>query len=640
MRKRLLLMIVIVLSVAINAKESYDFEKLKKEYSKYNAVITEKEEVFVFDIVDDSLNVTQTVKREMLILNEYSKEFTNDLISFSSFCQLVDKDAYTMVPNGNKYQKVTVDNFKETHNTDGSVFYDDSKLVQFSFPSLKEGALTSLEYKFVYNDAHFLRSAYFQSYIPVIKSKVVLKINRDIDVGYFLRNTDGFNLITKEYSKGKYNYIELEVNKIDRFEYYGGKYFSIRQFSPHIMAYIKEVNLNGKKEKYFGTVDDLYGYMHQYIVDANTDESNELRQLVEKLTKGLSDDDKARQIYYWVQNNIKYIAYEDGYDGFRPMKAVDVFKKRFGDCKGMSSLIRKMLLLSGLEGKFVWVGTRHLPYKYTETPLTSVDNHMIAGYQKGDSVIVMDGTFKYLDYGIVPYHIQGKQILVEQDEKNYKIVEMPVSPAEYSVIKDSVNITLENDTIKGKAKRIHTGFNKVELAYAMDGVKADKYDKSFSRLFNKGNNKFNVDDYKVYNLFEHDKPAKIDYEFKLQDYCKHFEDEIYVNLHLEKPYMEMVIDTSNIYGPIQNDFYCTEKYISAFEIPEGYEVSYVPEDSHFNSDLCSFNITYEKQDNKVIMSNTIRFNFFYLIGDDLNTWNEMVNKLRKQYRSTLVLKKI
>ncbi|MBS2099824.1 transglutaminase domain-containing protein [Carboxylicivirga linearis] len=640
MRKLLAAIGLVIPFLSICAKEQFNLDELKKEYSKYNAVITSKEEVYVFDIVDDTLNVSQTVKRKVMILNEFSKAFTNDLISHSSFCRLEEKEAYTLVPNGKKYQKVSVDNFQESHNRDGSVFYDDSKIVQFSYPSLQEGAVTSLEYKFVYNDPHFIRSAFLQSYIPIIKSKVLIKYHRAIDLGYFLQNTEQLNLDVKTYSKGKYNYIEFEADKVDRFKYFGGNYYSIRHFSPHLMIYLKEVNLDGQKEKYFGSVDDLYHYMVQYIEEANADDSDDLTQLVQQLTKGLSEDEKVKQIYYWVQKNIKYIAYEDGYDGFRPMKAVDVYKKRFGDCKGMSSLIRKMMLIAGVDGHFTWVGTRHLPYKYTETPLPSVDNHMIAAYLKGNSVIVLDGTFKYLDFGIVPYHIQGKEILVEMGSSNYQIHQMPVSPAQYSIVKDSVVISLDNDTVKGKATRIQTGFNKLELAHAMDGVKTDKYDKSFTRLFNKGNNKFNVTDYHVHNLFQHDQPAVVDYEFTLQDYYKHFEDEIYVNLNLDKSYMDMEVDTSSITGPIENDFYCIENYITVFEIPDGYEVTYIPENGEYSSDKFGFSINYQKDGDKVVMNNNIQFDFFYLIGDDLLEWNKMVAQLRKHYRSTIVLKKI
>jgi len=640
MRKILITYLIVITATVSWGKASDDFEKIRKEYSRYNAVVTERQEFYLFDLVDDSVNVTQTVSLKTLMLNEFSKEFTNDQIVYDSFSKLIEKEAYTLVPNGNKYSKVMVENFQESSDMDASIFYDDSRKLKFAYPSLQQGAVAALNYKLSYVDPHFIRSAFFQSYIPVINDKVILKIHENIDVGYQLRNADQANIEVKSYQKGKYKYIEFEVANVDRFKYHPGEYYSLRTFCPHVIIYVKEARLATETKQYYGDVDDLYRFSHQYVTEANMDDNEELSALVSELTKGLSDEEKARQIYYWVQKNIKYIAYTDGYDGFRPMKAVDVFKKRFGDCKGMSSLIRKMMLLSGLDAKFTWVGTRHIPYSYTQVPLPITDNHMIVSYLVNDSVIVLDGTFKYLDYGIVPYHIQGKEIMIGINDDKYLIHKLSVTPSEYSQLKDSVCISLDQDLVIGKAKRIQTGFNKVEIAHAMDGVKPDDYSKRFSRIFEKGNNKFIVDSFQVRNLFEYDQPAEIDYGFKLQDYCKHFGDEVYINLNLDKSYQNLVADTSNIISPIENDFYCLEKYITVFEVPEGYQVDFIPEGGKYQSKDFGFNIQYKQEGNRIIMQNVIRFEFFVLLEDQLADWNKMISELNKQYRSTVVLKKI
>ena len=98
----------------------------------------------------------------------------------------------------------------------------------------------------------------------------------------------------------------------------------------------------------------------------------------------------------------------------------------------MSSLIQTMMNIAGIPTYLTWVGTRHIPYKYDELPLPSVDNHMIATQIINDSMIILDGTFKYLNYGVYPYHIQGKQILIGKGPDDFEIRDVPVSPASYS----------------------------------------------------------------------------------------------------------------------------------------------------------------------------------------------------------------
>ncbi|MCK7531632.1 MAG: hypothetical protein MZV63_11660 [Marinilabiliales bacterium] len=102
------------------------------------------------------------------------------------------------------------------------------------------------------------------------------------------------------------------------------------------------------------------------------------------------------------------MAYSEGYRGFVPASATEVFISRFGDCKGKSSLIKKMMDIAGLRSYFAWVGTRELPYTYEELPLPSADNHMVVAYPSGDSVFIVDGTFRFIDFGMYPFSIQGK----------------------------------------------------------------------------------------------------------------------------------------------------------------------------------------------------------------------------------------
>ncbi len=48
-------------------------------------------------------------------------------------------------------------------------------------------------------------------------------------------------------------------------------------------------------------------------------EPEKLKATLSKITAGITNDqDKIKAIYYWVQDKIRYIAYEDGYSGLYP----------------------------------------------------------------------------------------------------------------------------------------------------------------------------------------------------------------------------------------------------------------------------------------------------------------------------------
>ena len=65
-------------------------------------------------------------------------------------------------------------------------------------------------------------------------------------------------------------------------------------------------------------------------------------------------------MFYWVQDNIRYIAFENGIMGFKPDAAQNVLNKKYGDCKGKANLLKEMLKLAGYDARLTWIGTSDL----------------------------------------------------------------------------------------------------------------------------------------------------------------------------------------------------------------------------------------------------------------------------------------
>lgn len=621
------------------AQNAVDIETMKQRYSKYNAVITKQASDYVFDIVKDTIQVKEMNTQEVLILNDRSKAFTNDYIYYGSFSRVEDIEASTRIPGVKGYEKIPVKLFSETHNRDGQIFYDDSKTISFAYPSITAGAITSLSYTVVYLDHRLLNKGFFQSYLPIASSKITARVHKDIKLGYIMVNAEAARINYSSYSKGNYTYHVWEATDIEPYRYQNTSYFNILHYSPHISLYVSEAKTGGRTNRYYSTVDDLYKYYYGLIAGSDPPVSDDLKALVEKITSGLGDEEKARAIFYWVQDNIKYVAYSEGYLGFIPVPPSEVFAKRFGDCKGMTSLIKEMMDLAGLKTSMAWVGTRSIPYTYSQMPLPSVDNHMVAAYLRGDSVIILDGTFNYLDFGWYPYHIQGKEVLISLDEDSYRIFHVPVTPSSESEEYDSVSVTLSDQVLTGSGRRVHSGFNKVELATAMDGVKLSDYNKKFTTLFAKGNNKFRVDTSRVINLFEHDRQGEVFYEFTLEDYARVLNNEIYINLNLDKAFQNLRIDTTRLYSPVINDFCHTRKSITAFQIPEGYDVIYMPENDTFTIDDVSISFRYSREGNSIILVKEMKLDFLIVNDNRIAEWNSMIDRLNKNYRLSLVLRK-
>ncbi|MBC8644862.1 transglutaminase domain-containing protein [Flavobacterium lindanitolerans] len=157
---------------------------------------------------------------------------------------------------------------------------------------------------------------------------------------------------------------------------------------------MKDYTIDKNTTKVLDNTEELYNYYKSFIKNLNKTDDTELKELSVELTEGLSSDtEKIKKIFYWVKDNIKYIAFENGYEGFIPREASTVFKRKFGDCKDMSSIITSMANYAGIKNVTVsWIGTREIPYSYEQLPTPSVDNHMIAVYNDNGNYIFLDAT--------------------------------------------------------------------------------------------------------------------------------------------------------------------------------------------------------------------------------------------------------
>ena len=86
---------------------------------------------------------------------------------------------------------------------------------------------------------------------------------------------------------------------------------------PHILVIAKSFEQKNKKTPLFGSAEDLYRWYSSLVRDMK-DDTSVLNDKVAELTKDAkTDQEKVEAIYYWVQDNVRYIAFEDGIAGFR-----------------------------------------------------------------------------------------------------------------------------------------------------------------------------------------------------------------------------------------------------------------------------------------------------------------------------------
>jgi hypothetical protein len=616
------------------------WESLKKQYPEEPAVFVHRSEVLNIALERDSLKVFTDVSEDILHLKEQTEMYSGRKVHGSHFVEVADLKAKTLVWDKNRYKEIPVSGFTKNSEPDRGIFYDDSYYYAFDFPSVAARNRTQLAYRENQRDPRFVSGFVFASYLPQAKTSFIIKTTEDVELVYSVLNDSEKTIQFKKTQKGKsvqYEWTALNTPSLRNED----NSPSIRYFAPHVICYVKSYQRNGRKINVLSGINDLYNWYYSFIKDLNTEPSPEIKAIVEGIqASSKSEIELVKNVFYWVQENIQYIAFEQGMRGFIPHNGSYTCEKRYGDCKDMANLIVSMLDIAGVKAHHTWIGTRDLPYRYSELPTPMVDNHMIATYiSKDGKYYFLDATSDYTAFGYPSSMIQGKEALISKGPSDFEIKQVPVLEKENNFMTDSMSISLADNQITGSGTSSLNGYPKVFGGYELDRAEQDDVKKYVTRLLGKGSNKFFLDKYQVSNLSDRDAPTRVKYDFRIMDYFQKIDDEIYINLNLNKDYYNAFINRDTRKVPRESDYKYVKYETISLDIPAGYQVEYLPENANYDGSLMGYTVGYEVKDNKVLYSKMFYLNYLLLEPAQFELWNESVKAVSEVYKESIILKK-
>lgn len=415
----------------------------------------------------------------------------------------------------------------------------------------------------------------------------------------------------------------------------------ITWYAPHIIPYVKSYQINSQTYPVLASVDHLFNWYNSFVSELNQNQNDPaLKAMVDSITEGaVSDLEKAKAIFYWTQNHIKYIAIEYGMGGFIPRPVDQVCQNRYGDCKDMASTITGLLRYAGIDAYLTWVGTTSLPYRYEELPTPNVDNHMIATYIDTDGqYYFLDATGRYSTFNIPSSFIQGKEALIRKNDTTYEIVTIPLVTPSDNKISEKIVVEIDEKDLQGSSEVTINGYQKTALEYYTENKTESEKIKFYSMQFTKGHNKFALTDYTESNHYPEEKPLIIDYSFRISDYVLANENELYINLNSLNTSPVQKIQ-HNRKTPVQHEFPAVFEQRIELIIPEGWIVDYLPENMEVNHSMLKYTSSYELTENRIHLFQNTTLPLLNINPDNFANWNEGIKDIVRNQKEIVILKK-
>lgn len=517
------------------------------------------------------------------------------------------------------------------------MFYSDVKVCMMKLNLDRKGSTGEVNIEKVYNDPRYFTTVYFTEPEYVKEKTVTFSIPLWINVELVEHNFK--DNIRKDVATDEKNKCRIITYKIEgepaikpEKNMRGRSYIY-----PHIQVLVKSSELNGKKNTYFETLDDQYAWYHNIVKEVNNDKTI-IDAKAKEITKDCkTEDEKMKALFAWVQDNVRYLAFEDGIAAFKPDDAQEVLRKKYGDCKGMANLLKELLVAEGLDARLAWLGTNHIAYGY-EHPSLSADNHMICALFYNDAIYYLDPTVKYMPVGEYPRTIQGRQTLIEdKDRSKYLFNRIPVFSPEMNSDSLYCEYVIEDNLLKGNCSQFFMGESKQVIMSLMDATPKDRLNQALELFLSKNNSQDKIDGVQLKGASSQSKEVEMEYGIANKSGIQNLDGEYYIDLERMKEFMDFTIDTDERVNDIEFRYQHHIVTDATLQIPSGYKVSHLPEPLNIVKDDCVFKTEYKQTEDKVIYRKVITIRADFLPKERFKEWNSDISKLKKAYMEQLVL---
>lgn len=630
-----------LIAAGVWAQPAFDFESIRSRFPDKDYYMLNKSQSIVISEVKGKLVLECSESTDILYLSERSTRAAEKTVPrFAAFSKLNKLDAKTWVPVApGKMKAVPVEKILTRKPTKDGIFYDDGEESYFIYPSLVQGAVASLKVEEEMFDPHLLGTYLFSTGIPVRESVFSVTFPGNVKVSYKLLNDAKKKVEVKEEKrKGKmtYTFTARDLDEI-KFEENAPDF---RYYSPHVILYVEQFQSNGTVTEVLPNLQGLFNWYNSLVEKVQNDASTELKALADSIVRNNADpESQLKSAVYWQQDNIKYIAFEDGLGGFVPRNPSDVLRKRYGDCKDKAYLLSLLLNQLGFEAYPAWIGTRDIPYSYHEVATPAVDNHMITALRRNNKWFFLDGTSHFLPLDMPTSMIQGKEAMIRLSADSFLIERVPEMPKERNVRKDKFVLTMEGRSLKGTGMREFSGYFQQSMQVNLGFLSPAKRDENVLKGLSIASNKYKAEHLTYSGYGQRDSALTIRYDLSVNDFAEEIDGKLYLNLNLLRILPIEKSDWKKREVDISLDYKYSSEYELELKIPFGYTVASVPEPLSYGSDKYGLNVTYIVQGDKVILQHRFWLNTLLVPVTELAEWSAYFDKLLSSYKTVVILKK-
>lgn len=502
--------------------------------------------------------------------------------------------ARTIRPDGSVVN-VRPEDIRDRELNDEQGEYSDARVVSFSMPAVEEGAILDYEYETTQTSSkmpgNFWTDWYFQSGTdPVVLSRLTVTSPKGMRLNDLYKNTS-VRPKTVASPDGKLVTQTWEAKNVAPID--------IEPMMPPADRVVPAMHLSTVPT--WQTVADWYSGLAKDRDVAN----NTVKARAIALTKNLkTPEEKAKAIFYYVEEKTRYVALEFGQGAYQPRPASVTCDTQYGDCKDMTTLLIAMLRDVGITAHPVLLKVQPIEVSRTDPPSPSAFNHAICLAEINGKKYWLDATAQVVPWGEIPSSDRGADAFVMRSGKG-TFETIPYATAEENRRDVLAKIALNPDgSAKGTIEMQGNGewdlFMRTQFSY----LTPDRIRPFMQSMAQNIGPNARVTDYKVSDVSNKDQPVKITMTVEFPAWAAQSGDLLLFKARPEQtgggqssPLRE---DGRRL--PISQQKAGLGNSVLELTLPSGYSLFSAPKPTEVKSDLGKFTRTVTTSTGKIIVA--------------------------------------
>ena len=602
MKKLIVTNILLLCTIFCFAQTRYEVASIPQNLKAYaNAIVRDQEESVEIKEAD---NVVYHLKQAITILNKNGDDFAQIVIYYDKGRQIKWVKGAVYNEFGLQKTKFSEKEFNDVSAISNFSLYEDDRVKHFK-PSGNEYPYTvEVEYE-----------------IKQRQSLVLPKWQPATDAGIAVEKSS-FRVICKPDLKlrikennfsGKMQTEPLKEQKLYSWQTQNIKALREEPFLPDPHTFMTSVEVVPEKFSFggkpgsFNNWEEFSSWMTNNLLKGRDEIPAQTTAYIRDLIKNVPDPkEKAKKIYEYVQQKMRYISVQIGVGGFQPTLASEVDQLSYGDCKGLVNYTRGLLKTVGINSYYCIVYGDHSRKRSIDSTFASLQgNHIILCLPFKNDTTWLECTSKETPFGFLGDFTDGRNVIA-CNENGGKLLRTPDYKTSANLQTRSCQFSIDkNGMLNGKMETRFEGEqydNREELA----GEPYKEQLKQLQQLYLIDNL-----DIKSFQLKQQKTQQPVTLEtisLEATNYCTLHNDEFIVPINrvnfIKRPLKEIRNRTLPVC--INHGYLDSDEII--YQLPEGYKIETRPRNVNVETAFGQYKTTVELKDGKLLYNRKLQLN--------------------------------